>query len=34
MQQNGGLEKLLPQGSGGATPSVNLDQLKNMNLGL
>jgi TM2 domain-containing membrane protein YozV len=34
IMQNGGIEKLLPQGSGGATPSLNLDQLKNMNLGL
>jgi TM2 domain-containing membrane protein YozV len=34
LMQNGGIEKLLQQGSGGATPSLNLDQLKNMNLGL
>ena len=32
--QNGGIEKLFQQDSGGATPSLNLDQLKNMNLGL
>jgi len=31
---NGGIEKLLQQGSGGATPSFNLDQLKSMNIGL
>jgi TM2 domain-containing membrane protein YozV len=34
LMSNGGLEKLLQQGSGGATPSLNLDQLKNMNIGL
>ena len=34
LMQNGGIEKLLQQGAGGQTPSLNLDQLKNMNLGL
>jgi TM2 domain-containing membrane protein YozV len=35
MSSSGGIEKLLQQGAGGgATPSINLDQLKNLNLNL
>jgi len=34
LMQNGGIEKLLQQGAGGQSPSLNLDQLKNMNIGL
>jgi TM2 domain-containing membrane protein YozV len=34
VMQNGGIEKLWPQSSGGTTPSINLNQLKSLNLGL
>jgi TM2 domain-containing membrane protein YozV len=34
LMQNGGIEKLLQQGAGGQTQNLNLDQLKNLNLGL
>ncbi len=34
LMHSGGIEKLLQQGTGGSTPSLNLDQLKNMNLNI
>lgn len=34
LMQSGGIEKLLQQAEGGQAPNLNLDQLKNMNIGL